>query len=590
MRIADHLEKTAKERNLLTRHEDASRYRVPVDAASRGPIEVFAPYVRYHLARDAATRSSDKALLSDLEKRRAKSANSAESRALVSEARARGLDVPSWALDEEKPTPSPSTLVPALAGLGGSLVTGFLAEKTLRGKEELLPATTSAREAAGHAYDTALTDRAVYAGPDPYTGKETFADYATRQAKKAYGTAYDEAYTKLTPDQKAAEDIAKELFEKSKVRTVVGGGGARYEFEPANRVVVGAKDHLSTLAHEAGHATGTWGKKALQAVYGPAKLYGIGAMPFLSLGTYAAMGDTSFQGDAEKERERLSNAQKLVGLSALPYAPVLAEEARATARGVAMVNRLRGSGEAVKAALRLTPAFGTYLAAGAAPLAALALLQRKKNKAGKEKGKEESREMRKAAGAVLEKKSATWTPARIHRLADTLGIPWDNDKHFMDFSEQVTGKKHLDAMTEDELSAIAGALVRSCAQVEKRAMEAFEAELEKIANFWLTQLPGLAGRAQGIAARVLTSPTVLRLGSATTPEALASTATAAGVKALGSGAQRGTMRQLIKMRPVGGASGSGGAATAALKAVNRTGGIMKTRANVLGEFAGNLVT
>lgn len=59
------------------------------------------------------------------------------------------------------------------------------------------------------------------------------------------------------------------------------------------------------------------------------------------------------------------------------------------------------------------------------------------------------------------------TPARIHTLADTLGVPWDNDKHFMDFSAEVTGKRHLDAMTPAELSVLAGALVRTCHEAEQ---------------------------------------------------------------------------------------------------------------------------
>ena len=58
------------------------------------------------------------------------------------------------------------------------------------------------------------------------------------------------------------------------------------------------------------------------------------------------------------------------------------------------------------------------------------------------------------------------TPARIHTLADTLGVPWNDDKHFMDFSEEVTGKRHLDDMTNAELSVLAGSLLRTCQGAE----------------------------------------------------------------------------------------------------------------------------
>lgn len=508
--MRDVMQKVAKDRHLFQRHEDSSDYRMPTDARARaGGIESFSPYMRYHTGREAATRISNKALLADLSKLKARDANSAHSRALVSEARSRGLDVPDWALAEEKPTVPPSTAPLDLAAIGGSLVTGALAEKTLRGKEEILPAHVEyARKAA------------------------ELAEGLPEEARAPHRRNYEAALAGLSEDQKAARAIVKELKDLG-VRTDVGGGGARYEFAPHNRVVVGAKDHLSTLAHEAGHASGTWGKKALQAVYGPSKVYGLAAMPLVSLATYTAMGDTSFKGTPEERRERLSNAQKVVGVSALPYAPVLAEEARASARAVGMVNRLRGGGEAAKAALRLLPAFGTYTAAAAAPLTALYLLQRKKQKeragtdemrkAAEEQAPPATRDVARIAGAavgggtaqhflptkmapfkrgaavaaaigtaglvadkthraLLEKQSTAWTPRRVHRLADTLGVPWDGDPHFMDFSEQVVGKRHLDDMSESELSVLAGALVRSCAASEKVAMAAFHAELEKIAE------------------------------------------------------------------------------------------------------------
>ena len=42
----------------------------------------------------------------------------------------------------------------------------------------------------------------------------------------------------------------------------------------------------------------------------------------------------------------------------------------------------------------------------------------------------------------------------IHKLADSLGVSWDGDKHFMDWCSQIVGKRHLDDMTSDELLKI----------------------------------------------------------------------------------------------------------------------------------------
>jgi len=70
---------------------------------------------------------------------------------------------------------------------------------------------------------------------------------------------------------------------------------------------------------------------------------------------------------------------------------------------------------------------------------------------------------------VLEKQGTAWTPARIHTLADSLGIPWNDDKHFMDFSEEVVGTRHLDDMSSKQLEVLAGALLRVCHGAEQAA-------------------------------------------------------------------------------------------------------------------------
>ena len=39
------------------------------------------------------------------------------------------------------------------------------------------------------------------------------------------------------------------------------------------------------------------------------------------------------------------------------------------------------------------------------------------------------------------------TPEEVHRAAEMVGMEWDNNEEFMDFSEEVTGEKHIDDMS-----------------------------------------------------------------------------------------------------------------------------------------------
>lgn len=59
-----------------------------------------------------------------------------------------------------------------------------------------------------------------------------------------------------------------------------------------------------------------------------------------------------------------------------------------------------------------------------------------------------------AAKAEREKKSVS----DIHTLATSKNIPWDNDPDFMDFTESVTGKRHLDDLNPAGLKALYDAL------------------------------------------------------------------------------------------------------------------------------------
>jgi len=63
----------------------------------------------------------------------------------------------------------------------------------------------------------------------------------------------------------------------------------------------------------------------------------------------------------------------------------------------------------------------------------------------------------KAASLVAEFHNGV-TPEDVHKAADRAGVPWDNDKKFMDLSENVTGVRHLDDMRPDQLQSVISAV------------------------------------------------------------------------------------------------------------------------------------
>jgi hypothetical protein len=56
--------------------------------------------------------------------------------------------------------------------------------------------------------------------------------------------------------------------------------------------------------------------------------------------------------------------------------------------------------------------------------------------------------------------SARWSPKAVHKVADHLGVKWDNDPKFMRLCYGLTGKKHLDQMDSTELGKIAKTLAK----------------------------------------------------------------------------------------------------------------------------------
>lgn len=46
------------------------------------------------------------------------------------------------------------------------------------------------------------------------------------------------------------------------------------------------------------------------------------------------------------------------------------------------------------------------------------------------------------------------TPNVIHKVADKMSIKWDNNPKFMQWTEKITGKRHLDDMSSGELMKV----------------------------------------------------------------------------------------------------------------------------------------
>ena len=59
---------------------------------------------------------------------------------------------------------------------------------------------------------------------------------------------------------------------------------------------------------------------------------------------------------------------------------------------------------------------------------------------------------------LLAEKGESVSIKDVHELADTLNIPWDDNAEFMSWTEELTGKSHLDKMSREERSIIYTAL------------------------------------------------------------------------------------------------------------------------------------
>ena len=56
-------------------------------------------------------------------------------------------------------------------------------------------------------------------------------------------------------------------------------------------------------------------------------------------------------------------------------------------------------------------------------------------------------------------------PEEVHQAAEQAGIAWDGDEAFMDFSEKITGFRHIDTMTSELRLKLIDALKHAVPQI-----------------------------------------------------------------------------------------------------------------------------
>ena len=294
--------------------------------------ESMAPGHRASTGLRQGASSSNAYLQHQLKTRAAKNPKNLHTRGLATEAHARGQDTHGVRPIDPKLIRKPSSTLPqALAGLAGSLSLGLIAERGFKSK---------------------------------------------------------------TPLEKTPQfEKLRRLARAKGIRTGFNTTGDAF-FDPGKRRISVDKMHRpSVFMHELGHGmNSSRGARALDRMYAPSKLYGRWALPLASVYGTVARGDTSLIKKPEDQIKHLTKAQKFLGAASLPYAPVLAEEARASIRAVGLAHRTGGTRSAIGTAAALTPAFGTYAMGLAAPAVGAYTLQRKKRKIREQMAKQQAKE------------------------------------------------------------------------------------------------------------------------------------------------------------------------------------------------------
>ena len=77
-----------------------------------------------------------------------------------------------------------------------------------------------------------------------------------------------------------------------------------------------------------------------------------------------------------------------------------------------------------------------------------------------------------APGSCKKKTEESITPETIHKLADDLGIEWDNEPSFLELTKELTGKEHLDDLNQAELMKVKNHLEKqNIAETEEFTMD-----------------------------------------------------------------------------------------------------------------------
>jgi len=77
-----------------------------------------------------------------------------------------------------------------------------------------------------------------------------------------------------------------------------------------------------------------------------------------------------------------------------------------------------------------------------------------------------------APGSCKKKTEESITPDTIHKLADELGISWDNEPSFLELTKKLTGKEHLDDLDQAELMTVKRHLEKqNIAEIEESTMD-----------------------------------------------------------------------------------------------------------------------
>jgi hypothetical protein len=162
----------------------------------------------------------------------------------------------------------------------------------------------------------------------------------------------------LAPERtsKLVKQLRKTLGTPEGLRVNRAGAGhfLGSHFNPISNVVnVSEKASPGILAHELGHAS--------------SKMIGGNVIQGLSrrLGSLGAFGSLIAQAYTDPDSATTKALQ--YGPAAL-YAPAIAEEVRATTKGLRALSRVGGKGAALRGLLSTVPALATYLGAATAPI------------------------------------------------------------------------------------------------------------------------------------------------------------------------------------------------------------------------------